>query len=94
MVKSWEYACRWNEWNIEHVAKHGVAPEEAEDVIRSMRPPFPEYVGDGKWRVLGQTVTGRYLRVIFIISPAETFYVIHAMPLSETGKRRLRRRRR
>ena len=94
MVKSWDYEFRWNDWNIEHIAQHGVMPDEAEEVIRAMRPPFPQYVGDGKWLVLGQTASGRYLQVIFIISPEDMFYVIHAMPLSERGKRRLRRRRR
>ena len=25
---------RWNEWNVEHIAIHGVEPEEAEWVVR------------------------------------------------------------
>jgi hypothetical protein len=25
---------RWNEWNIEHVGRHGVTPEMAEEVLQ------------------------------------------------------------
>jgi hypothetical protein len=25
---------RWNAWNIEHIAEHGVTPEEAEAVVQ------------------------------------------------------------
>jgi hypothetical protein len=32
---------RWNEWNIEHIGKRGVRPEEAESLIRVARSPFP-----------------------------------------------------
>jgi len=39
---------RWNEWNIEHVGSHGVAPEEAEAVIEAARKPFPEARADDK----------------------------------------------
>jgi hypothetical protein len=94
MLKSWDFEFRWNDWNVGHIAEHGVTPDEAEDVVRAMRPPFPEYIGERKWLVLGQTSAGRYLRVIFIVSPADTFYVIHAMPLDDRAKRRLRRRKR
>jgi len=24
---------RWNEWNVEHIAEHGVTPDEAELVL-------------------------------------------------------------
>jgi hypothetical protein len=61
----------WNEWNIDHIAEHGVVPVEAEFVVRGARPPFPEAVGDGKLRVRGKTRTGRWLNVILIYLPAE-----------------------
>lgn len=93
MVNSRDNEFRWNEWNVEHIAEHGVFPDEAEQVVRRARRPFPRYVGDGKWRVDGQTSNGRYLRVIFIVSPADTFYVIHAMELSRNEKRRYRKNR-
>lgn len=87
-------AFRWNEWNLDHVDRHGVDPFEAEYVVTHATPPYPRFIGDGKWLVWGQTWAGRYLQIIYIIDLDETFYVIHARPLAEVEKRRLRRRRR
>ncbi len=84
---------RWNDWNGEHIAEHGVSPEEAEEVVRAAKPPFPEYRGDGKYAVWGQTGDGRFLQVIYIVDPDPCLYVIHARPLDDQEKRRLRRRR-
>ena len=84
---------RWNEWNLDHVAVHGVLPEEAEFLVNHATSPYPEMIGDDKWRVRGQTSTGRYLQVIFVIED-DGYYVIHARGLTDKEKRRLRRRRR
>jgi uncharacterized protein len=83
---------RWNEWNLDHVGKHGVQPEEAEFVVRNARPPYPEERGDDKWRVWGQGESGRYLQVVFVLDPDETIYVIHSRPLAEQEKKRYRKR--
>jgi uncharacterized protein len=88
------YEFRWNEWNRDHIAEHGVAEEETEFVVNHARPPWPEYVGNGKWRVWSPTVAGRLLQVIYVFDADETVYVIHARDLSESDKRRYRRRRR
>jgi hypothetical protein len=84
---------RWNDWNREHIAVHGVLPEEAEFLINRASPPYPEQIGNGKWRVRGQTVHGRYIQVVFIIEK-DCYYVIHARGLTEGEKHQLRRRRR
>jgi hypothetical protein len=60
-------AFRWNDWNCDHIAIHGVEPDEAEDVVVHAKRPYPEFIGNGKWRVRGQTGHGRHLQVIFII---------------------------
>ncbi len=86
-------AFRRNEWNREHIAIHGVLPEEAEFIVNHTSRPYPEFIGDGKWRVRGQTFSGRYLQVIFVIEH-ECYYVIHARGLTERERRNLRRRRR
>src|SRR6476646_8721868 len=44
----------WNDWNVGHIAEHGVSPDEAEVVVRGARPPFPRDRGDGKFLVWGQ----------------------------------------
>jgi len=83
---------RWNDWNLEHIARHGVTPEEAEDVIAKARRPFPESGGDDKFRVWGRTRGGRFLQVVYVEDDDERLYVIHARPLDEKEKRRYRRR--
>jgi uncharacterized DUF497 family protein len=93
MVKGRDYEFRWNAWNLDHIDRHGVSPAEAEYVVNHAQPPFPEKIGDGKYLVLGQTSAGRYLQVIYIFSPEDVIFVIHAMPMTERKKRRLRRRR-
>jgi hypothetical protein len=45
---------RWNDWNIEHLAKHGVDPDEAEQVITQARAPYPMSRSDDKYLVWGR----------------------------------------
>lgn len=86
---------RWNEWNLEHAAKHGVSRQEAELVVRNARRPYPERVRPSsgpnpKWIVEGRGQGDRMVRVVYLTDPDDTIYVIHAMPL--TTRRRRRRR--
>jgi hypothetical protein len=84
---------RWNAWNIQHIAEHGIEASEAEYVADYARRPYPKMIGDGKWVVIGQTAIGRYLQVIYVDDDdADTVYVIHARALTDAEKRRLRRR--
>ena len=84
-------AFRWNRWNTDHVSRHGVDPEEAEDIVLQARPPYPREREDEKYLVWGRGRGGRYLQVIFVFDPDDTIYVIHARPLTEVEKRRMRR---
>jgi uncharacterized DUF497 family protein len=84
-----------NEWNVGHIAEHGVSREDAEYVVLHAQRPYPSFEGDGKWMVRGQDSAGRYLQVVYVVDPdGKTFYVIHARPLEDREKRNLRRRRR
>jgi hypothetical protein len=85
---------RWNEWNTEHVATHGVSPEEAETAIQTALRPYPRKIEDDKWLVWGKGSGGRFLQVIFVLDEDESIFVIHARLLTSNEKRRLRRRRR
>ena len=84
---------RWNDWNVEHIGRHGVVPGQAEHLVLGARKPWPSYEGDGRWLVRGQDRNGVYLQVVYRIDPEGTIYVIHARPLNDGEKRRLRRRR-
>jgi uncharacterized DUF497 family protein len=83
---------RWNEWNIDHIAEHGVEPDEAELVVRTARRPYPKYHADDKWLVWGRGRGGRLLQVIFVLDEDDTKYVIHARPLTPAEKRRWKKR--
>jgi uncharacterized DUF497 family protein len=83
---------RWIEWNIDHIANHGVTPDEAERVIKNARPPFPERLEDDKWLVIGRGGRGRFIQVIFVLDEHGTVFVIHSRPLTDKEKRRYRRR--
>jgi uncharacterized DUF497 family protein len=85
-------AFRWNHWNIEHIGRHGLAPEDAEHVIGHCRPPYPELIGDGKRLVVGKTEDGLYVQVIYVLDEDDTAFVIHARPLNDVEKRRYHRR--
>ena len=57
----------WDGANREHIARHGVTPEEAEYVVEGAEPPYPEEIGDGKYRIWGATESGRLLQVITVL---------------------------
>jgi uncharacterized protein len=82
---------RWNDWNIDHVAGHGVSPDEAEAAVRSAARPFPRRIEDDKWLAWGRGSGGRPIQVVFIEDEDRTIFVIHARPLTNTEKRRFRR---
>jgi len=80
---------RWNEWNLDHATRHGVTPDEAEQLVR--HGPA-RHVGDNKYRVQGRGAGGRFIQVIYLIDPDGTVYIIHARPMVRSEKRRWRRR--
>ena len=82
---------RWNQWNVEHIAQHGVSPEQAEEVVRGATRPYPLYAKDDKWLVWGRTLGGDLLQVVFIIDEDDSVFVIHARPLTKNEKKRYRR---
>ncbi len=82
---------RWIQWNLDHVAKHGVPVAEAEAVVESARRPYPRKIGDDKWLVIGRTTGGRIIQVVFVEDDDESVFIIHARPLTEKEKRRWKR---
>jgi uncharacterized DUF497 family protein len=83
---------RWNDWNRAKVAKHGITPTEAEQVVRSASKPWPRFER-GKWLVWGQSDGGRHLQAVFILDPDDTVFIIHARPLTTKERSAFRRRR-
>ncbi len=56
----------WNKANVEHVARHNVTPDEAEQVIENQPIDIGIAVrkGESRFLQLGKTNTGRVLFVV------------------------------
>ena len=76
---------RWNEWNIEHIQKHGVSQDEVEDVCYSRH--FNIKSGKGKMALWGQTADGRYLIVILVIEEYGDYYPISARDMEDKERK-------
>ena len=81
---------QWDDENVEHIALHGVAPREVEDIC------FGLHIGereDGDRYILsGQTVGGRYLNVVVERTWRGKFRPITAFDRSETYRSRYTRK--
>lgn len=77
---------RWNAWNLDHATRHGCTIPEIEAVVRTGGRGYPRRIGGEKYLVVGRGVGGRFVEVIFIKDPPNQAYVIHAMPLSRSGR--------
>lgn len=82
----------WDEENIEHIANHGVSPEETEQVIDDT--PLIIRAKQGKYIAFGQTDAGRYLVVVFVEKTDRRLRVITARDMTNNEKKRFKRRRR
>ncbi len=83
---------RWNEWNTGHIGKHGVTPEEAEQVVRGAKGSYLIYARDGKYLAWGRGRGARMLQVAYVLDDDDAVYVIHARRLKGKEKRRFRKR--
>jgi hypothetical protein len=63
----------WNEDNLEHAARHGVNPEEVDEVLERYHQVVR--VGKVRYAMRGQTWAGRYL-VVFLDRKDEGWYFV------------------
>ncbi len=66
----------WDEWNEEHITRHGVTTDEAEEVATGHS--FITRAREGRYRVIGQTAAGRFLTVYVAPRQRGRFYVVTA----------------
>ena len=85
-----KYRFWWDDDNVEHIANHGVEPYEAEEVIDDN--PFITKVGQGKYLAYGQSDSGRYLLVVFATKPERRIRVVTARDMTNSERKRFRRR--
>lgn len=82
----------WDQQNRPKVERHGVEPSETEQVLRG--EPEVRRTRKGYRLAWGQTGSGRYLAVVFVLKPGPVVRVITAREMTEREKKCCRRRRR
>lgn len=80
----------WDDENVEHIARHNVSPQEVEDVCFGLH--ISERQSNRRYVLSGQTAAGRYLNVVVERIGTGLFRPITAFEMSESYKRRYRRR--
>jgi uncharacterized DUF497 family protein len=81
----------WDEDNIEHIAEHGVSPDEVEDVAFD-DDPWIRKGRCGTRYMLGYTAAGRYLFAVYALKSKGSARVITAMDMDDKTRRLYRRR--
>ena len=82
------------ETGLPHIYQHGVSEQEVEEILEWPGEDRPGY--NGTRVAIGQTLDGRYLRVIYLQeSPDSTFvisaYALRGKPLGAYKRRRRKR---
>ena len=79
----------WDAWNVAHIARHRVRPEEVEEVCHDQ--PMTSETYKGRLRVVGLTRSGRILTVILAPTPEPgVYYPITARPADRKERRNYR----
>ncbi|MBI5211162.1 MAG: BrnT family toxin [Elusimicrobia bacterium] len=78
----------WDDLNRDHIAQHGVEPEETEEAFLGRRLIFRSYAS--RYVLLGRSAAGRHLIVAFAFS-ASMARVITARDMTKAEKQRYRR---
>ncbi len=76
----------WNDWNIEHIARHNVSPHEVEEVCYSN--PFVTRARNKTLRSIGQTYSGRFLVIFLAPRGKGSYFVVTAREATEAERRR------
>ncbi len=67
----------WDDWNVAHIARHTVIPEEVEEVCKSN--PLIQIGNKGRIVVIGLTQADRWLEAVLDPEPEKgTYYVVTA----------------
>ncbi len=81
----------WDEDNISHIARHGVRPEEVEEVAFE-DDPWIKRGKQGTRYLLGYTIVGRYLFIVYSPKGKGLARVVTAMQMNDVTRRLYRKR--
>jgi hypothetical protein len=82
----------WPQERVDHIAEHGVTPEEVEEVCfgKTLVLRTKSEGENPVYYVLGQTAAGRYLFCVVIRFPDGVGYPVSARSMTAKEKRRYR----
>jgi uncharacterized protein len=83
----------WDDNNIEHIAMHNISPDEVEDVAFDDDPWVKRGRKDTRY-LLGYTIAGRYLFVVYVLKGKGVVRVITAMDMDNKTKKLYKKRKR
>lgn len=82
----------WDDWNVAHIARHEVVPEEVEEVCHAKPVTSESY--KGRLRVVGPTQRARMLTVILAPQGDEgIYYPVTARPADRKERTNYRQQR-
>jgi uncharacterized DUF497 family protein len=81
----------WTDRNIEHIARHNVSPDEVEDVAFDDEPWIRKR-RKGTRYMLGYTIGGRYLFIVYSLNSKGIARVITAMDMDEKTRNLYKKR--
>ncbi|MEW6183334.1 MAG: BrnT family toxin [Bacillota bacterium] len=73
--------------NVQHIMKHNVSPEEAEEILEFPEEALIRKTRQGYRLAFGRTVAGRYLLVVFLLKKSGLVRVITARDMKEIERR-------
>jgi len=82
----------WTEENEEHIAEHGVTPQEVEELFFEESPYFRRGPGENLSHVYGRTGAGRYLFVVMVYLGEGKGYVVTARDMDRKERRLYQKR--
>ena len=84
------YEVVWPIERVDHIARHGITPEEVEEVCfgRAFIRRAKSQGENPIYYILGQTEAGRYLFCVVIQLPDGKGYPVTARPMTDKEKRR------
>jgi uncharacterized DUF497 family protein len=81
----------WDENNIKHIARHRISPDEIENVAFDDEPWIKRGRAGTRY-MLGYTVAGRYLFVVYVLKSKGIARVITAIDMDEKTRKLYKRR--
>ena len=79
----------FDDWNEEHIARHGVESGEVAEAVRNAA--FMRRSRRGTYQLVGQTDSGRSLEVILASRRYGVYYIVTAREATQEEQRRYRR---